>query len=156
MIELNGGSGVVSGNTALTFSGATGAGAIMISIGNGAGPYTISGNAPNGWQNYVYGSGGTATSLISLPAVFGDGTPNYDVSGTGTINQMTYAIVGVPKAGATTTLSFAAAATVFSGTYGTVGHFLLNGRTNFTTAAGSSLTVRLNDIGNWVEVGRCA
>jgi hypothetical protein len=157
MIEINGGSGVVSGNTALQFSGATGT-LSMISIGSGAGPYTLSGNAPNGWQVYVAGSSVTAASLITIPDVFGDGIPIIDVGGTTPIGTMTYAVIGVPQpfSGGIVTLNFAAVLTVNSGTYGAAGQFLLNGRTNFTTAAGSSLTVRLNHVGNWVEIGRCA
>ena len=157
MLDLNGGSGVISDNVAAPFVSATGT-LNMVSIGSGAGPYTVSGNAPNGWVTYVFGSGGAAASTITLPSVFGDGMPIYDVSGTATITGMTYAILGVGTAvsGAVITLSFAAVATVASGTSGTAAAFLLNGRTNFTTAAGSSLTVRLNHVGNWVEVGRCA
>ena len=118
MLDLNGGSGVISDNVAAPFVSATGT-LNMVSIGSGAGPYTVSGNAPNGWVTYVFGSGGAAASTITLPSVFGDGMPIYDVSGTATITGMTYAILGVGTAvsGAVITLSFAAVATVASGTY---------------------------------------
>jgi hypothetical protein len=157
MVDLNGGSGVVSDNVAAPFLTATGV-LIMIAIGAGAGPFNVSGNAPNGWQVFVTGSTLTAAGVITIPAVFGDGAPILDISGATPISGMTYAVVGVtlPVSGYMITLNFAGAGTITSGTSGTAGQFLLNGRTNFTTAANSSLTVRLSHLGNWVEVGRCA
>jgi NhaP-type Na+/H+ or K+/H+ antiporter len=107
---------------------------------------------------FVTGSTLTAAAVITIPAVFGDGAPILDISGATPISGMTYAVVGVtlPVSGYMITLNFAGAGTITSGTSGTAGQFLLNGRTNFTTAANSSLTVRLSHLGNWVEVGRCA
>jgi hypothetical protein len=157
MVELNAGSGVVSGNVAPEFLTATGLTA-MIAIASGAGPYTVSGNAPNGWGINVVGSSVVAASFLTIPDVFGDAMRNLFVSGTATIGAMGYNRMGVVPAisGSTVTLSFAGVSTITSGTYGSAGQFLLNGRTNFTTAVGSSLTVQLNNVGNWVEVGRCA
>lgn len=157
MLDLEGGSGIVTGNTAPQISGSTGTLSMISISGLTAGPYTVSGNAPNGWGVYPGVGNVTAATIITIPAVFGDGMPIIDVTGATAIGAMTYAVVGVVAAfsGNVVTLNFAGAGAVNSGTYGTVGNFLLNGRTNFTAAAGSSLTVRLNHVGNWVEIGRC-
>ena len=156
MIEVNGGTGTITGNAAPVWTSATNT--PFISVNTNAGPYTVSGNQPNGWPMAIIGSSVTAAAEITIPAVFGDAMPIIDVSGTTTIGSMTYAIMGVVPAvsGSAVMLNFVDPVTIISGSVGAPGNFLLNGRTNFAAAARSNLTVRLNHQGNWVEVGRCA
>jgi hypothetical protein len=84
--------------------------------------------------------------------------PEVIISGNTTIGSMTYSKnIGTNAAygGLTVTLFFQATITITSGTAGTAGQFLLNGRTNFIANVNSSLTVQLTTSGNWQEIGRC-
>jgi hypothetical protein len=157
MIELAGGNGAVTNNIAWNATG-TVTSVPWLGIDANSGPYMVRGNMANGWATTVVSNIIPSASLITLPAVIGDAMPEVIISGNTTIGSMTYSKnIGTNAAygGLTVTLFFQATITITSGTAGTAGQFLLNGRTNFIANVNSSLTVQLTTSGNWQEIGRC-
>jgi hypothetical protein len=158
MVEIDSGSGAITGNVASRNTGATGTGTSWLAIGSGTGPLNVVGNMGNGWATTVVGQTVASANLMQIPPVIGAGVLVY-VTGSVTIGGMTFAGAGVGAsyAGPIVTLEFVdGGLTVNSGTVGTAGQFILNGRTAMTAAAKSSLTVQLDNSGNWREIGRCA
>jgi len=157
ILDIGGCSGAITGNVMAPNISVTGV-TDWLTIRSGIGPIAVDGNMGYNWTFSVAGSTVASAGLLIVPPVFGNAMPIVKVIGTTTIVGLTFAVVGAtaPYAGSVLTLSFADASTVQSGTVGTPGDFILNGRTNFTPAANSTLTVQLTAAGNWQEIGRCA
>jgi hypothetical protein len=156
ILDIQGGFGVISNNPIFPntlVSGNTN----WLSMADDV-VYKVSGNSNYNWSTSIAGTTVASSAQLTIPPVFGDVMPVIQVTGTTTIDRMMYDIVGVepPYAGAIVTLQFAGASTVVSGSVGSAGAFILNGRSNFIPTANSTLTVQLMANGNWQEIGRCA
>lgn len=157
ILSILGGAGTIANNTCQPNVSATG-NINFLEMGTSIGPYHVSGNNNYNWGISITGSTVASAGTISIPPVFGDAMPIVTVTGTTNVFGITYTLVGVtaPYAGQIQTFRFAGILTVGSGVVGTASNPILNGRTNFTTAAASTLTLQLQANGNWQEIGRCA
>jgi hypothetical protein len=151
ILNIQGGSGAITGNVATLYSTLVQGNTNWLSLTNTANFYFLDGNWGNGFTVSIYDTAIASASVVTLPAVVGDNVPTIVISGSVNINSLTMATVGVAKAyqGATFTLRFLASLSVNSGTVGVAGAPILPNRASMAAVAGSSLTIRLDDNGNW-------
>ncbi len=156
IVDIGGGSGAIIGNAMLPNISATGT-LDWLRVRTGVGPLQTAANSNYNWTATVDGATVASASVLTIPAVFGDAGRIISITGTTTINAMTYAIVGdtAPNAGPIVTLEFGASLTVNSGTPGSSGAIILNGRSSLTFANHDMLTLQLHSDTSWYEVGRC-
>jgi hypothetical protein len=157
IMDIGAGSGAITGNVCSRNTGATGA-ISWLAIQSGTGPFNVVGNMGNGWVVTITGQTLAGANTLTIPPVYGASTLIY-VTGSAAIGGVTFAGAGVGAsyAGPIVTLKFVdGGGTVVSGTIGTASQIILNGRTTMSYAAGSSLTLQLDDSHNWREIGRCA